>query len=316
LGQRASQNSNGTDMTTSHYIKPLRVRFQEERSRLGITWEIIEQDYLLSWMLAAISSIPLLKKTLVFKGGTALKKCYFEDYRFSQDLDFSTTGTTPKGKDLLVLMKQACKVAENLIEKQNSHITIKCEPYREKQPHPFGQEAFTILAQYPWHNKHGTRVMVEITMAEPVLKIPVQMQILHGYGEAIDHSINVYSLDEVVAEKIRAILQYAEKLHERGWGRSRARDYYDLWRILTQKSAILDLPTLEHLIIQKCAVKGIVFTSIDNLFTQELMNDLAKAWSEWLSPLVPDLPNLDIVLAQLKTSLMATISSSKKDGNS
>ena len=30
-----------------------------------------------------------LKETMIFKGGTALKKCYFGDYRFSQDLDFS-----------------------------------------------------------------------------------------------------------------------------------------------------------------------------------------------------------------------------------
>lgn len=30
-----------------------------------------------------------LRETLVFKGGTALRKCDFGDYRFSEDLDFS-----------------------------------------------------------------------------------------------------------------------------------------------------------------------------------------------------------------------------------
>ena len=30
-----------------------------------------------------------LSKTLSFKGGTVLKKVYFEDYRFSEDLDFT-----------------------------------------------------------------------------------------------------------------------------------------------------------------------------------------------------------------------------------
>ena len=28
---------------------------------------------------------------LGFKGGTALKRCYFGDYRFSEDLDFTLT---------------------------------------------------------------------------------------------------------------------------------------------------------------------------------------------------------------------------------
>ena len=43
--------------------------------------------------------------------------------------------------------------------------------------------------------------------------------------------LEVYDINEIVVEKMRALLQFAKKLHERGWGRSRVRDYYDLWRI-------------------------------------------------------------------------------------
>ena len=49
----------------------------------------IEKDYVLSWVLFAISKNGILNKALVFKGGTVLKKVYFEDYRFSEDLDFT-----------------------------------------------------------------------------------------------------------------------------------------------------------------------------------------------------------------------------------
>ena len=70
-------------------MKPLRPRLEEVRQRLGIRWEVLERDYLLSWVLAGIAAVPELRRTLVFKGGTALKKCYFGDYRFSEDLDFS-----------------------------------------------------------------------------------------------------------------------------------------------------------------------------------------------------------------------------------
>jgi predicted nucleotidyltransferase component of viral defense system len=70
-------------------MRPLRGRLEEARVRLGVPWEVLERDYLLSWILAGIGRVPELRGALIFKGGTALKKCYFGDYRFSEDLDFS-----------------------------------------------------------------------------------------------------------------------------------------------------------------------------------------------------------------------------------
>ena len=55
-------------------MKPLRTRLQEARRRLGIPWEVLERDYLLSWVLAGIGEVAELQSALVFKGGTALKK--------------------------------------------------------------------------------------------------------------------------------------------------------------------------------------------------------------------------------------------------
>jgi hypothetical protein len=48
---------------------------------MGIPWEVLERDYLLSWVLAGVGQTPTLRDKLVFKGGTALRKCYFGDYR-------------------------------------------------------------------------------------------------------------------------------------------------------------------------------------------------------------------------------------------
>jgi uncharacterized protein len=49
---------------------------------------VLERDYCLAWFLVGLSRSPL-REILVFKGGTALKRCYFGDYRFSEDLDFT-----------------------------------------------------------------------------------------------------------------------------------------------------------------------------------------------------------------------------------
>lgn len=51
---------------------------------------IVEKDYTLSYLLAAIASTDGLGENLVLKGGTALRKLYFSEYRFSEDLDYST----------------------------------------------------------------------------------------------------------------------------------------------------------------------------------------------------------------------------------
>jgi predicted nucleotidyltransferase component of viral defense system len=43
----------------------------------------------LGWILAGINTHEDISESWVFKGGTCLKKCYFETYRFSEDLDFT-----------------------------------------------------------------------------------------------------------------------------------------------------------------------------------------------------------------------------------
>ncbi len=55
----------------------------------GLTPAVVEKDYVLGWLLAAVNMNVALSSTWVFKGGTCLKKCYFETYRFSEDLDFT-----------------------------------------------------------------------------------------------------------------------------------------------------------------------------------------------------------------------------------
>lgn len=57
----------------------------------GVEPRIVELDYALGWALRGIAGNEHLTGHLVFKGGTCLRKCYFPDYRFSEDLDFTAT---------------------------------------------------------------------------------------------------------------------------------------------------------------------------------------------------------------------------------
>lgn len=58
-------------------------------AELQLQAHVVEKDYALGWFLAGIAAHPEIGPRWVFKGGTCLKKCFFETYRFSEDLDFT-----------------------------------------------------------------------------------------------------------------------------------------------------------------------------------------------------------------------------------
>src|SRR3989338_10012 len=55
---------------------------------IGLGHSTVEKDYALGWLLYGINNHPKTK-SWAFKGGTSLKKCFFETFRFSEDLDFT-----------------------------------------------------------------------------------------------------------------------------------------------------------------------------------------------------------------------------------
>ena len=287
-------------------IKPLRIRLEEARKNFGIPWEVIERDYILSWILAGVSLSPL-KNFIVFKGGTALKKCYFGDYRFSEDLDFSALPGTPIGDDLKGMVEEVCKISEALLN-EYAPVSIFCERYVEKEPHPGGQEAFSIRAQFPWQRTPQTRAIIEISMDEKIIKKTPERFIIHTYGELLQSSIKVYTLEEIILEKLRAILQHIAKLEQRGWSRSRARDYYDLWRIFNSYEIDLDLSDFRKCLKEKCDYKQVIFQNTDDFFEKNMMEYVEKTWDQWLGQLVPNLPSFELIIKELKPKINRLLS--------
>lgn len=287
-------------------MKPLHTRFLEARKRLGIPWNVLERDYLLSWILAGIGEVNSLCNTLVLKGGSALKKCYFGDYRFSEDLDFSGIGDLPTGDAMEQAVREACDAAARLLD-EYAPIKIECERYAEKEPHPGGQEAFTIRAQLPWQKQPYTRVLIETAADEKVLKPVAKQKIIHEYGEPLDAQVHVYTLEEIVAEKLRAILQHVEKLEQRGWSRSRARDYYDLWRVLGAYKDQMDFFGFASFMREKCAVRNVGFDNAEDFFQEAMLTYVEKTWDQWLGPLVPRLPAFETVISELRPQIASII---------
>jgi len=280
-------------------MRPLYNRLQEARRRLRAPWEIIERDYLFSWILAAVGHSEPLSHALAFKGGTALKKCFFGDYRFSEDLDFSALREAPRRDAMEEAMRACCRSAAEMLD-EYAPVEILCERYTEAQPHPGGQEAYTIRCRFPWQREPLTRIKVEITFDEPILKPLQRRSILHDHEEPLSATVQTYALEEIIAEKLRAILQHIERLEERGWSRSRARDYYDLWRITDEYFDELDWSGFVPFLREKCAVRNVDFDGPDSFFAEPMMSYVSRTWEQWLGQLVPDLPSYDTVIQELR----------------
>ena len=280
-------------------VRPLYTRLQEAQQRLDLRWHALERDYLQSWVLAGITQVPVLRDTLVFKGGTALRKCYFGDYRFSEDLDFSALEEVPTGNEMEKLIGESCATAVRLLD-EYAPVEIICERYTEKKPHPGGQEAFNVRARFPWHNGTRTRVRIEVTVDESILRPPVNRRVIHEYGEPLNVKVPVYSLEEIVAEKLRALLQQTALLKVRGWSRPRVRDYYDLWRVLGFYGDRMDLADFDLLLREKCAVRDVSFAGPNDFFDEHMLADVEKTWELWLDPLVSDLPAFETVVGALR----------------
>jgi predicted nucleotidyltransferase component of viral defense system len=114
-------------------------------------------------------------------------------------------------------------------------------------------------------------------------------------------------LEEIVAEKLRAILQHAQMLRQRGWSRSRARDYYDLWRILSIYRDSMDLSDFNDFLHEKCAVRSVDFTDAEAFFEELTLGHVEKTWDQWLGTLVPGLPSFAQVIGELRPMVVALI---------
>lgn len=270
--------------------------------QFGVPPEVVEKDYLLSYVLAGLSDIPELDG-LRFKGGTALKKIYFGDYRFSEDLDFSAI-ELPQGAHLDILIGKAMKAAGERLEKRG-RFRIEFDRPPEREPHPTGQDAFRVRVAFPWQASPMVRVKIEITHDEPILLPAPKLPVIHGYDELLDERLDnlcmaTYALEEIVAEKLRALRQTHLRLEDRGWSRPRARDYYDLWRLLNERSDQVDPATVRSILPAKLARRGVSYQRAEDFFTPALVAEARRHWGSNLGTFVANLPDFEVVLQTLK----------------
>ncbi len=167
----------------------------------------VEQDLILSRALVEIFSDPLLKETLVFRGGTALHKLFSpHQERYSEDLDF--------------VQKEAGPIGEIL-----THLHATLDPWLGHPKWKQTQGRVTLYYRYDSEipPSQKMRVKVEVNTREhfhhlPLVAIPFHIQNRWFTGEA---AVSSYALEELLGTKLRALYQ-----------RKKGRDLFDLMVLL------------------------------------------------------------------------------------
>lgn len=247
----------------------------------GLAANIIEKDYVLGWILVGISNHSELASSWVFKGGTCLKKCYFETYRFSEDMDFTVVQTDyQEGQFLVNVFKEISDWVYDAAGIEVPHDLIRFEVYTN----PRGKISVQGRIGYRGPLSPGgdlPRIKLDLTDDEVLALEPVNREVHHPYSDRPDDGIHAkcYCFEEVFAEKIRAL---AERL--------RPRDLYDVIHLYRHDSTKHDRAIILNTLEKKCAFKGLSVPTIEFLEGKPERAELETEWENMLGHQVPVLP--------------------------
>jgi predicted nucleotidyltransferase component of viral defense system len=242
---------------------------------------VIEKDYVLTWILLALAGSSLAE-LLVFKGGTALKKIYFPDYRYSEDLDFTLIGEATPDE----LLAGLATVLEGLAKSQGFRFDIPADRIERRA------ESLTVYVNFvgPLHAMAASRdIKIDITLVESLVFPVEEKTIMSEYTDRTEKRILVYSLEEVLTEKLCAII-----------GRTEPRDVYDA-HFLMQRSEI-DFYLIPAAFKEKAAAKGVDAAQLVEVLARKKPT-FEKMWENRLRQQVKELPHLEQVLRELNRKL-------------
>ena len=242
----------------------------------------MQRDYCLAWFLTTLATHPF-REHLVFKGGTALRRCHFANYRFSEDLDFT--------------MLQAMEFPAIQTNLEEIFATLRAASgieFRFDRVDDVHKNSHTFYLAYQGPLPAPDTVKVDITILERSVLPLENGTVLQSYAEFSDLPANrvvrVYSLGEIMTEKIVALSDRA---------RTEPRDLYDAWHLANDG---ISISHLTHGIEAKLEFRG---RSTEGIEEQILAKEsrLRRLWKQRLSHQISELPEFDRVFREFRRHL-------------
>jgi len=238
---------------------------REKAREYGVPETTVERDYAQNWLLKYLSSI-----NMVLKGGTGIRKIYIKNYRFSDDLDF--TLLEMMSKDTLEKLTEEAA----LEAKEESGVNFSNEIQIEEN-----LNGFEVTIYFHLLRSSGTPLKIKLDLTSPqkerILLSVENRSILHPYSDKCQFQIKAYSLEEIMAEKIRSLFE-----------RTRPRDLYDVCYLHNR----IDKQKMLSILDEKCRLKKV---KLDIFSLEDRKLDFAKAWETSLDHQLKELPSFNYV---------------------
>lgn len=252
----------------------------EIASSFSMLPNVVEKDYVLGWVLAGINAHDDLAEAWVFKGGTCLKKCYFETYRFSEDLDFTLLDESHLDEEFLVPV--FAEVVQWIAEQSGLNCPadqIEFDIHENPRGRPSCQGKLAYRGPISPTSGGWPKIKLDLTADERLVVPAVRREVFHPYSDRPESGIwaNCYAYEEVFAEKLRALGE-----------RIRPRDLYDIVNLFRHTDSCPTASALRDILRQKCEFKAIPVPTLPALQSHRL--ELELMWKEMLGRQLPRLP--------------------------
>jgi predicted nucleotidyltransferase component of viral defense system len=247
-------------------------------TQTSLTPHVIEKDYVLGWMLADIYAHEELADSWIFKGGTCLKKCFFETYRFSEDLDFTLRNDAHL--DETFLKRVFVEVGTWVYDETGIEIPADQQEF-DVYRNPRGNLSCQGKISYKGPispTRPLPRIKLDLTADERIVLQPETTEIYHPYSDAPEEGIEVLAYDyvEAFAEKFRALAE-----------RTRPRDLYDVVNLYRNTEARPEQQQFVAVLREKCAFKGIQLPQLADI--EPHRGNVEAGWTNMLNHQLPAL---------------------------
>jgi predicted nucleotidyltransferase component of viral defense system len=256
---------------------------------LGLTPRVVEKDYVLGWVLAGIARDEELSRAWLFKGGTCLKKCFFETYRFSEDLDFTVVEPGQLDRDFLVSRFKV--LGAWLYDTTGIELPaelLRFDVYDLKTGGRAGEGRVAYRGPIAPRGGDLPRIKLDLTADERVVLPSIIRPVTHPYSDVPGDGITArcYAFEELFGEKVRALAQ-----------RARPRDLYDVINLFRHGDFRNAAAVIRDIVTEKCNFKHIPFPTFESLAPAH--PELVGEWGNMLGHQLPSLPPVDLFWTEL-----------------
>ena len=236
---------------------------------------VVDLDHALGVVLSALSGVLGVSPSWVFKGGTCLRKAYFGDYRFSEDLDFTVTSRLRPDEVRSLIESAADRTAGEGVELLLAEMRIRITDDE------YGRESIEVLAPYRGALRRSgdpRNIQFHLSADDELLLSAETRRLIHPYddGSTVGGALVCYSPAEMLAEKLRA-----------AGGQRRyaiSRDVYDISHLVVRGA---DVSRALAILPAKAAAKDVDLAVASTRFV-ERREEYRADWERTLTHLVTD----------------------------